>query len=89
MAGIRGFRDLNPAERAQFGAMAMQVVLGYEQARNLVNQGLYPSEALAPQEEWIVAFINTPGGSEWWADSASDWNDQLKPFEKEIEELEP
>lgn len=78
MAGIRGFRDLKPAERAQFHAMAMQVILSYEQARNLVNQGLYSSEALAPQEEWIVAFINTPGGSEWWADSASDWNDQLK-----------
>lgn len=78
MEGIRGFRVLGSAERAQFHAMAMQVILGYEQARNLVNQGLYPSEALAPQEAWIVAFIKTPGGSEWWADSASDWNDQLK-----------
>ena len=58
--------------------MAIQVVLNYQAARTFVAQGLYDQSDLEPEETWIIAFLNIPGGREWWDASASDFNVDLR-----------
>ena len=85
-AGISDFGSLNNADQIRFHSLAIQAVLNYEAARNFVLQGLYSEKDLEPEENWIIALLNTPGGREWWDASESDFNADLRGHVKRLSE---
>lgn len=72
--GIRDFGGLETEERVQFHGLAQQLITTYEQERAFLAEGIFPQDQFRTHEDWMVSFLSTPGGSEWWKVARSDWS---------------
>ena len=63
---LTSYRSLNKDEQAHALVLLAQWINHYEQSRYSFKSGLLPQAVLSAFENFVVAFLLTPGGSEFW-----------------------
>jgi hypothetical protein len=66
--GIVDYSTLSTAEKDTFHRWATQLIVGTEQARQMHQSNLLPTESWVVWENFGVALIASSGGAQWWAD---------------------
>ena len=64
--GLASYKKLNPDDQAFVYGIFAQWINYYEQCKYSYDGGLFPKAALDAIGAWVISFLLTPGGREYW-----------------------
>jgi hypothetical protein len=64
--GLTRFSNLSPDEQVEFAGVMLPMAANFEATLRLHHSGLVNNDLFVAHRAWILAWLTTPGGHEWW-----------------------
>ncbi|MGR8949051.1 MAG: hypothetical protein ACU84Q_13470 [Gammaproteobacteria bacterium] len=83
--GLQSYKALSGDEKIEFGDLMLSMAVRFESSLRLHQHRLLDEVLFQGHRRWVLAWLNTPGGHEWWDTVRQYYSDDVRMFfDKEL-----
>ena len=83
--GLVGYSALTDDEKIEFADLMLSMAVRFEASLRLYRDGLLDELLFEGHRRWVLAWLTTPGGREWWASVREYYSEDARQFfDKEL-----